>query len=119
MKKWLRLSICFAIIFALTGCGKSTSSGRAGNTPADVNDVLESGIAAEESEGVDLDLTALSSTIVYSEVYNMMVTPEKYIGKTVKMSGAFSSYYDEHHRRCNCMLFPGYRVYSDGSLRIS
>ena len=42
---------------------------------------------ASESAGIDIDLTALSSTMVYSEVYNMMVTPENYIGKTVKMRG--------------------------------
>ena len=42
---------------------------------------------AFESAGIDIDLTALSSTMVYSEVYNMMVTPENYIGKTVKMRG--------------------------------
>ena len=39
---------------------------------------------------IDVDLTALSSTMVYSEVYNMMVTPENYIGKTVKMNGQFA-----------------------------
>lgn len=42
---------------------------------------------ASKSAGIDIDLTALSSTMVYSEVYNMMVTPENYIGKTVKMRG--------------------------------
>lgn len=41
---------------------------------------------------VDVDLTKLSSTMVYSEVYNMMYTPENYIGKTVKMSGMFVAY---------------------------
>ncbi len=42
-----------------------------------------------------VDLTVLSSTMVYSEVFNMMMEPEKYIGKTVKMSGMYSVYYDE------------------------
>ena len=41
---------------------------------------------------VDVDLTKLSSTMVYSEVYNMIYTPENYIGKTVKMSGMFVAY---------------------------
>ena len=40
----------------------------------------------------DVDLTKLSSTMVYSEVYNMMYTPGNYIGKTVKMSGMFVAY---------------------------
>ena len=44
---------------------------------------------------IDVDLTALSSTMVYSEVYNMMTTPVDYIGKVVKMDGAFAVFHDE------------------------
>ncbi|MCR5476584.1 MAG: hypothetical protein K6E92_03035 [Lachnospiraceae bacterium] len=51
--------------------------------------------AAEPEEEVDVDLTVLSSTMVYSEVYNMMVTPEDYLGKIVKMEGMAASFYDE------------------------
>ncbi|MCR5177516.1 MAG: hypothetical protein K6C95_00880 [Lachnospiraceae bacterium] len=42
-----------------------------------------------------IDLTALSGTMVYSEVYNMMYYPENYVGKTVRMSGMYSVYHDE------------------------
>ena len=54
--------------------------------------------AADEqdgTDGVDVDLTVLSSTMVYSEVYNMMYYPENYIGKTVKMKGMYAGYHDE------------------------
>lgn len=44
---------------------------------------------------IDVDLTQLSSTMVYAEVYNMMTTPEAYIGKTVKMDGTFAYYHDK------------------------
>ena len=37
-----------------------------------------------------MDLTQLSSTMVYSEVYNMMCSPEEYIGKRVRMHGTFA-----------------------------
>jgi len=47
------------------------------------------------TEGVDVDLTTLSSTMVYSEVYNMMIMPEDYMGKTIKMNGMFSYMVDE------------------------
>ena len=47
------------------------------------------------TDGVDVDLTQLSSTMVYSEVYNMVFEPEKYIGKTVKMKGIYAVYHDE------------------------
>ncbi|MBQ8982574.1 MAG: hypothetical protein IJ079_03210 [Lachnospiraceae bacterium] len=45
--------------------------------------------------GIDVDLTALSSTMIYSEVYNMMAVPDDYIGKTIKMEGAYTFFEDE------------------------
>lgn len=44
----------------------------------------------QSTDGVDVDLTRLSSTMVYSEVYNMMNAPGDYIGKTIKMKGQFA-----------------------------
>ncbi len=46
-------------------------------------------------EGVDVDLTVLSKTVVYAQVYNMMLTPEEYTGKIVKMAGSYTEFYDE------------------------
>ena len=44
----------------------------------------------------DVDLTRLSSTMVYAEVANIMSDPIKYIGKVIKMRGPYAaSYYDE------------------------
>lgn len=43
----------------------------------------------------DVDLTTLSATMVYAEVYNMMVNTPDYVGKTVKAEGVFASFYDE------------------------
>lgn len=49
---------------------------------------------APSSDGVDLDLTQLSSTMVYSEVFAMMMAPEDYVGKTIKMEGLYNFYHD-------------------------
>lgn len=57
--------------------------------------INESETAEDSTEGIDVDLTVLSSTMVYSEVYNMMAAPKSYIGKTVKMEGSFAAYHDE------------------------
>ncbi|MCR4688788.1 MAG: hypothetical protein K5745_04460 [Saccharofermentans sp.] len=46
------------------------------------------------SGGIDIDLTTLSATMVYSEVFNIMLDPDSYIGKTIKMEGLFASFYD-------------------------
>lgn len=69
------------------------------NKPSEVVNELQTETTNNKSESisvpdgdVDVDLTKLSSTMVYSEVYNMMYTPENYIGKTVKMSGMFVAY---------------------------
>ena len=37
-----------------------------------------------------VDLTTLSSTMVYAEVFAMTSSPEEYVGKTIKMRGMFS-----------------------------
>ena len=51
------------------------------------------------ANNVDLDLTRMSSTMVYSMVFQMVTEPKKFIGKTIKMKGAFSSYQDEETGR--------------------
>ena len=47
---------------------------------------------AQASGEPDVDLTTLSSTMVYSEVYNMMYEPDRYLGKRIKMNGRFAVY---------------------------
>ena len=52
----------------------------------------EAAASASGADGVDIDLTALSSTMVYSQVYDMLYfSPESYRGKTVKMRGSFEA----------------------------
>ncbi len=50
--------------------------------------------SAEETSGIDVDLTTMSSTMIYSQVLNMLEVPEDYTGKTVRMEGYFSVYQD-------------------------
>ncbi len=125
MKKIIFLLLCLSLITALAGCGSSGANGKTGSQPAGVQDVLEQGMAeadggaeavkepagsgqpepggaeprtpepAGPAEGIDVDLTVLSSTMVYSEVYNMMSHPSQYIGKTVKMAGLYAYIHDE------------------------
>ena len=47
---------------------------------------------AQASGELDVDLTTLSSTMVYSEIYNMMYEPDRYVGKRIKMNGQFAVY---------------------------
>ena len=50
----------------------------------------EVSVTLNGSGEIDVDLTIMSSTMVYSEVSNMMQYPEAYIGKTIKMDGSFN-----------------------------
>ena len=61
-------------------------------TPAVSEEIGRADSGADVDLAVDIDLTLLSSTMVYSEVYNMVYDPESYEGKTVKITGIFLSY---------------------------
>ena len=63
-------------------------------TPAE-EEKEEENVVLSTTEGIDIDLTTLSSTMVYSEVYNVMYLPENYVGKTVKMEGTYSFMHDD------------------------
>ena len=56
--------------------------------------VLLIGHAVLAEKAVDLDLSVLSGTVVYSQVYDMMMQPEQYLGRTVRMKGNFSYFQD-------------------------
>lgn len=57
-----------------------------------------------EAERVDIDLTALSSTMTYSEVFNILQNPAAYRGKTIKLRGTHIVCHDpakdEYHHAC-------------------
>lgn len=53
------------------------------------------GSGGSGSGSIDVDLTKMSATMVYSEVYDMMYKPDDYVGKTIKMRGLFTAMYDD------------------------
>ena len=55
--------------------------------------------SAEEARPVDLDLTKISGTVVYSQVYDMMMNPDVYMDRTVRMKGNFSYFQDPNTRQ--------------------
>ncbi len=69
--------LCLLSSSFLLGCGKSSPASKG------------------SKGGIDIDMTLLSNTMVYSELFNMMVSPEDYIGKSVKMKGTFSAVHDD------------------------
>lgn len=119
LQKWL---ILFAGILLITGCRENVSSNKKVNNGKSVNDVLEKQTKAEEqneqteekygqkekteasdniaSENVDYDLTEMNSDMVYATVYQMMVDPEQYEGKTIRIDGSYYISKDEATGNC-------------------
>ena len=104
MRKRISMILATVLVLALAGCGNDSSN--AGNAAAQGENGAENLSAAttEKKKDIDVDLTRLSSTMVYSEVYNMMYAPEDYIGKTVKMDGAFVIYEGEGQDYYACLI---------------
>ncbi len=48
-----------------------------------------------KESGIDIDLTVLNATMTYAQVNDMMVTPENYVGKKVKMAGQYAEFFDD------------------------
>lgn len=109
MRKIQVLILTGLLAFALTACGKSEADMTDSVDEAVVEDNVDNQTVAvpepeseeQESEelsnadpSVDLDLTAMSSTMIYAEVSNMMMEPLEYAGKTVKMDGICGTYQD-------------------------
>jgi len=90
MKKIICASLALIMIFALVGCGSQDGDKPSSTGTSSISDAPK----AEQTDKskFDVDLTKLSSTMVYSEVYNMMTTPDDYVGKMVKMKGQFALY---------------------------
>ncbi len=66
-------------------------------TPAENEDnETEPDTESSSDSGIDIDLTQLSATMVYSEVFQMMYYPENYVGKSVKMEGLYDHYHDDN-----------------------
>ena len=49
----------------------------------------------EDQTTVDYDLTQMSSDMVYATVYQLMVKPDEYVGKTFRIDGNFYATYYE------------------------
>ena len=122
MKKWVAIGICLIIVLSLSSCGSDSVDNSSQSvqfresSSLSVEDIMNSAMSqsdemaeeaskeleeiesslktAESTSDVDIDLTVLSGSMVYAQVSDMMYRPMEYLGKTVRMSGAYSYYHD-------------------------
>lgn len=96
MKKVICMMVLMMAMSFCVSCG--TDKIETGSTEASETtekQAAEKGSSSSSAAGgVDLDLTVMSSTMVYSEVYNITVAPEEYIGNIVRMKGEFATQVD-------------------------
>ena len=102
----MKKSMIFAVLLAaltLSGCAEGETLapdlpaegvGLAETEASGGNSASAGSAVSEKSDNmdIDVDLTKMSSTMVYSEVYNMMALPDDYLGQTVRMKGQFQMY---------------------------
>lgn len=114
MKKMITLILAAAAV-SICACGNNTSGvdqvlaaqieaadGSEAEEPEAAQirpeETVQAETAAPETaneDGIDVDLSKMSGTMAYAEVYNMMVYPEEYIGKTIRIRGPYYAAYVE------------------------
>lgn len=89
------LAAMAALALALTGCAAQPAQSTAAvstSVPTPAATATPQPTATPSPDGVDIDLTQLSATMVFAEVAAMVRTPEDYLGKTVRMAGPLAVY---------------------------
>ena len=120
MKK-IGTSLLFLAALLLTSCLSNTHQGnkinpisslfmQADQSASEVDSSVEeikssdqvsiSSIDFPKYENIDVDLTQMNATMVYSEVYNMLYYPDEYVGKIVKINGPFLPFDGTEYMPC-------------------
>ena len=103
MKKIIAIILALVLALSFVACSKNSDK----NDNSNSKSTTKATETTTEAKSVDLDLTQLSSTVVYSEVYNMLITPDDYKGKIIKMKGQFNQYTDDETGKIyNSVIIP-------------
>lgn len=103
MKKIIAIILTLVLALSFVACSKNSVKNENSNSKT----TTKATETTTEAKSVDLDLTQLSSTLIYSEVYNMLITPDDYKGKIIKMKGQFNQYTDEQTGKTyNAVIIP-------------
>jgi len=96
MKRNIPVLILITCIL-LTGCSRSKKQ----EISFDLNDLPSQAKLSQTKQNlnqeVDVDLTKMSTTMVYAEVFNMLIMPEEYEGKVIKAKGNFNVFTNENN----------------------
>jgi hypothetical protein len=87
--KFSTVIISSACLIFLSGCSKNKTKEIVFDSTNLPSQQELSRISSDFSDTVDIDFTNMSATMVYAEVFNMLIMPEEYEGKTIKAKGLF------------------------------
>ena len=112
------MCLILACVLLICGCGSKESTGSKVSNNNSVDAVIQNEIDksseaateesakqvddAESSDGknkktntadVDIDMTEMSSDMVYATVYQLMTDPDTYVGKKIRIKGNYSPYW--------------------------
>lgn len=98
-KKYYKTAVVILIcIILMTGCA---NDGNTSKITGGQNSAFSGSFERDATNGtglgdVDIDLAEMGSDMVYATVYQLMVNPGEYIGKTIKMEGTYyASYFEQ------------------------
>lgn len=108
MKKNCPYFICFnLLILSFFSCNKKDVNNPYATERNQLKKSIEATDAIEtEKSKIDYDLTNMSSTMIYAEVFNMLIEPEKYENKRVKMKGFFTIYNEGSNDEVYSVIVP-------------
>lgn len=104
MKKAILILLALTLFLSLSACGSTETAVPATGNPDTPAQATALPAETRDPDAVDVDLTQLSSTMVYSEVYAMTAEPAQYYGKTVKMQGQFATQEYKGERLYACIV---------------
>ena len=87
------------LLTLLAGCGSSKTTTQTSRPIGVDNGAPDpepgNGLVLSHTAGIDIDLLSMSNTMVYTVVYSIVVSPEEFVGKTIRMRGQSLNYRDE------------------------
>ena len=106
MKKTHLLLLTASLSLALASCSKKASSIESPLSDQSPKTSTSSPLATAPADTkgtsapityskIDLDLTSQSPTMIYAQVFNMMLDPDSFNGKVIKLKGACAIFQDQ------------------------
>lgn len=98
MKKIMGIVFCLAFILIFFGFKKWEKKKIRADEAESVSEFTELQQERRDDEKVDIDLSSLSSTMVFAQIFNIVIEPEKYNGKKIRMKGVVSIFNDAERK---------------------